>query len=61
MGGEFDGYVTPVAGGFEAGGGGVIVGVFEALDEAVRAAQKAAPDRKVWMVNEDGEGTEVMS
>lgn len=59
MGGAFDGYVTPVAGGFEAGGGGMIVGVFGTVDEAVREARKAAPGRKVWMVNEDGEGTEV--
>lgn len=58
MPGEFDGFVTPVPGGFEAAASGAVIGAFERREDAVAAARAAAAGRPVWLVDESGAARE---
>lgn len=51
---QFDGFVTPVDGGFQAEARGTVVGVFPIREDAIEAAFKRAAGRDVWFVDERG-------
>lgn len=61
MPGKYDGYVTPVAGGYEAAAEGTTIGVYDTQEEAVKRARACGRlDAPVWLVGLDGEATEAL-